>query len=117
MKKQLIVCAVTSCLVATAASAMGPLRCKGKLIDPGVSMAYVLQKCGPPVYRIIETGPVRSRLVTGFAGLSGTYVSEEWVYERGFGRFPAVLIFGHGTLKRIEYLPERSGHTRLLDYN
>ncbi|MFQ6005429.1 MAG: DUF2845 domain-containing protein [Woeseia sp.] len=112
MKKQLTVWALAACLMATASSAMGPMRCKGKLIEPGVPMAYVLQKCGPPKHRVIETGPVRSRSVSGFARLSGTFFSEQWIYERGFGRFPAILIFDHGTLKRIEYLPERSGHAR-----
>ena len=112
MKSQLAVSGLIVCLLATAANAAGPLRCKGRLIDPGVPMAYVLEKCGLPRYRIIETGPVRSRSVTGFSWLSGLYVSEQWIYDRGFGRFPAVLTFDHGTLKRIDYLPERSGYTR-----
>ena len=111
MRSQLGVSGLIACLLAIAANAAGPLRCKGRLIDPSVPMAHVLQKCGPPKYRIIETGPVRSRLVTGFSQLSGSYVSEQWIYDRGFGRFPAVLTFNHGTLKRIDYLPERSGHT------
>ncbi len=99
-------------LLATTANADGSLRCKGRLVEPGVPMGYVLEQCGPPKYGIIETAPARSRLVTGFSRLSGTFVSEQWIYDRGYGRFPAVLKFVDGTLRRIDYLPERTGQTR-----
>ena len=107
-----LVASISLLLLATTANADGLLRCKGRLIKPGVNVGYVLEKCGTPRYGIIETGPARSRLVTGFSRLSGTFVSEQWIYDRGYGRFPAVLKFVDGTLRRIDYLPERSGHAR-----
>jgi hypothetical protein len=46
--------------------------------------------------------------VFGGSRIVGLTLSEQWIYERGWGRFPAVLIFLDGTLKRIDFLPHRS---------
>ncbi len=101
----LLVPALLSC---GAAHAAGPLRCDGKLIRPGVSAAYVLEKCGPPDFSVTEQAPRRARTVTGFSRLAGISVSDQWIYNRGTGKFPAVLIIRDGRLIRIDYLPERS---------
>ena len=93
----------------TVADAYGPLRCQGRIIDPGVTMAQVLAMCGSPITRIIEEVPVRTRVASGFSRFIGFTTTEQWVYDRGWGRFPAVLWFQDGKLKRIEYLPYRSG--------
>ncbi len=92
-----------------AADAYGSLRCQGKIIDPGVTMAQVLEMCGSPKTRIIEEVPVRARVASVFSRFVGITTTEQWVYDRGWGRFPAVLWFQDGNLKRIEYLPYRSG--------
>ncbi len=72
-------------------------------------MTRIMALCGPPSTRIIEEVPVRSRVATGFSRFSGIILAERWVYDRGWGKFPAVLRFQDGTLKRIEYLRYRSG--------
>lgn len=92
-----------------AAAAYGSLRCQSKIIRPGATMSQVLALCGTPRTRIVEEMPVRSRVVTGFSRLSGIAVTESWVYDRGWGKFPAVLIFRDNTLRRIDYLSYRSG--------
>ncbi len=92
-----------------AADAYGSLRCQGKIIDPGVTMAQVLAMCGSPKTRIIEEVPVRARVASGFSRFIGFTTTEQWVYDRGWGRFPAVLKFHDGKLRRIDYLPYRSG--------
>ena len=98
------------CLSATA-QAYGSLRCQGKMIRPGMSMSQVTSLCGAPRDRIVEEIPVRSRIASGFARFSGVIVIESWEYDRGWGKFPAVLKFQDGTLKRVEYLDYRSrGH-------
>ena len=48
-----------------AADAYGPLRCQGKIIDPGAAMAQVLAMCGSPKTRIIEEVSVRARVTSG----------------------------------------------------
>jgi hypothetical protein len=92
-----------------AADAYGSLRCQGKIIDPGATMAQVLMMCGSPKIRIIEEVPVRTRVASGFSRFIGITLTEQWVYDRGWGKFPAVLWFQDGKLQRIEYLPYRSG--------
>jgi hypothetical protein len=46
---------------------------------------------------------------TGFSRFSGIILDEQWVYDRGWGKFPALLLFQYGKLKRVEYLRHRSG--------
>lgn len=99
---------IPALLVCGAAHGAGPLRCDGKLIRPGVPAAYVLDKCGPPDFSVTEQVPRRARTATGFSRLAGISVSDQWIYDRGPGRFPAVLIIRDGRLVRIDYLPERS---------
>lgn len=91
-----------------AAGAFGSLRCQGKMIRPGEHMAQVLHLCGPPENRIVEEVPVRSRVATGFTRYSGVTIIESWVYDRGWGKFPAVLRFHDGILRRVDYLSYRS---------
>lgn len=102
----LLACLALSCT--TAANAAGTLRCQGKIIREGVPAVYVLATCGPPVNQLIQEVPARAGTASGFSRLAGIAVSEQWVYDRGPGRFPAVLAFVDGTLRRIDFLPHRS---------
>ncbi len=96
-------------LYAGASDAYGSLRCKGKLIDVGASAAEVLKLCGEPKEKLITQTPVRVGNVTGFrTRFSGFATTEQWVYDRGWGKFPIVLYFDAGKIQRIEYLPQRS---------
>ena len=71
-------------------------------------MAQVLEMCGSPKARIVEQVPVRTGTSSGFSRLTGIIIAEQWIYDRGWGRFPALLWFQDGRLKRIDYLPDRS---------
>jgi len=104
---RLTVLALMLCYCGTA-DAYGSLRCKGKIIDTGITMAKVLALCGPPKARIIEQAPVRSRTATGFSRFIGVSYTELWEYDRGWGKFPAVLRFQDEILKRVEYRRYRS---------
>ena len=95
-------------LYAGAADAYGSLRCKGQIIDVGDTAAEVLRLCGEPGERIITQVPVRAGAQTGFTRFAGFALTEQWVYDRGWGRFPAVLHFDDGKIQRIEYLTQRS---------
>ena len=108
MISRLTVLALMLCYCGTA-DAYGSLRCKGKLISPGITMAEVLSLCGPPTGRIAQEIPVRHRVGTGFSRFSGIILDEQWAYDRGWGKFPALLLFQYGKLKRVEYLRHRSG--------
>ena len=94
---------------AGAADAYGSLRCKGRIIDIGDTAAEVQARCGTPAEKISTKSPVRASVRGGFTRFVGYSNAEQWIYNRGWGKFPAVLFFDNGKLRRIEYLPERSG--------
>jgi hypothetical protein len=105
--KHLLLVACLALGYAGAASAE-PLRCKGRIIRVGVPAGYILSQCGPPANQTIQETPARAGTVFGSSRIVGLTLSEQWIYERGWGRFPAVLYFLDGTLRRIELLPHRS---------
>ncbi len=91
------------------ADAYGSLRCKGRLIDVGDAAAAVLRLCGEPAKRIVTQVPVRTGTLRGFTQFAGVVAAEQWVYDRGYGKFPAVLHIDEGVIRRIDYLSRRSG--------
>ena len=93
---------------ASAADAFGPLRCKGKIVDIGDQAEEVLALCGKPAKRITRKTPVRAGVKGGFTRFAGYSLAEQWIYDRGWGKFPAVLHFDNGIIKKIEHLPYRS---------
>lgn len=72
-------------------------------------MAQVMDLCGEPTRRVVHQVPVRAGIATGFTRFVGFASAEQWTYNRGWGKFPAVLTFDDGRIQRIEYLPRRSG--------
>jgi hypothetical protein len=115
MKHLLMLACLALFSYTSAASAAGPLRCNGKLIRVGVPAAYVFSECGVPENQVIQESVARAGTLTGASRIIGIALSEQWIYERGWGKFPAVLFFVDGTLKRIDFLPHRSDNaTRLM---
>ena len=106
--KHILLLACLALSYTSAASAAGSLRCKGKIIRVGVSAAYVLSQCGAPENQVIQESAARAGTLAGSSRLIGIALSEQWIYDRGRGRFPAVLVFFDGTLRRIDFLPHRS---------
>jgi hypothetical protein len=90
------------------ADAYGSLRCKGKIIEAGATRATVLALCGAPDLHVTEHAPVRAGSVLGGSRFIGIALDEQWVYDRGFGKFAAVLIFFDGRIQQVDYLPYRS---------
>jgi hypothetical protein len=80
------------------------LRCGGRIIDVGVAIGYVLDRCGSPLERSTHDVPVRAANPNGTTRVIGTSRVERLVYDRGYGRFPAALEFEDGVLQRIEYM-------------
>ncbi|HEX6997162.1 MAG TPA: DUF2845 domain-containing protein [Gammaproteobacteria bacterium] len=108
MKHALLGWVIGACLAAANATADEvPLRCDGKIIQRGFSVAYVLSLCGAPELHWRSEVPARARNPQGFTYFSGFSLTERLVYDRGYGRFPAELEFVDGELRRIERLPHR----------
>src|SRR5690606_29379476 len=57
-----VACLATSLPVTTAvlAQANDELRCGGRIVDPGVAIGYVLERCGTPRERRVREVPVRA---------------------------------------------------------
>ena len=106
--KHLLLIACLALSYTSAASAASSLRCNGRIIRVGVPAAFVLSQCGAPENQVIQEQVARAGTVSGASRLVGIALSEQWVYNRGWGRFPAVLVFLDGTLRRIDFLPYRS---------
>ncbi|MDJ0940084.1 MAG: DUF2845 domain-containing protein [Woeseiaceae bacterium] len=98
----------TLLLFAGVADAYGSLRCKGRFIEVGDSAAKVLELCGEPGNRVVTQVPVRQGTLVGFSRFAGFANSEQWVYSRGWGKFPVVLFIDDGHIQRIDHLPRRS---------
>ncbi len=86
------------------AAALDTLRCGNDLIRVGMVAPQVVAKCGQPTTKTVENVPVRVRRPNGLSGTVGVAHIEHWVYDRGFGKFPARLTFDEGKLKQIELL-------------
>lgn len=93
-------------LLAQFSSARGAdvMRCGASLIDVGMVATEVVAKCGEPKSKEIEDVEVRARTGSGGSAVIGTVRVERWVYDRGYGRFPARLTFEDGYLKKLEFL-------------
>jgi hypothetical protein len=107
--KHLLLLACLALSYTSAATAAPSLRCNGRIMKVGVPAAYVLAECGEPANQVIQESVARAGTVTGHSRLVGLALSEQWIYDRGWGKFPAVLFFLDGTLRRIEFLPTPSG--------
>jgi hypothetical protein len=83
------------------------IRCKGALVRSGMVTQEVLDRCGEPKAKEIESVPIRARRANGSSGVVGATQIERWTYDRGAGQFPALLTFESGKLKNIELLTGR----------
>jgi hypothetical protein len=96
--------ALCGVLVALSATAHADtLRCGSSLISTGAAQAYVVEKCGAPDSKMEVAEPVMARRPDGFAYQVGTTTQQVWRYRRSPGKFPAVLTFEGGVLKKLEF--------------
>jgi hypothetical protein len=79
------------------------LRCNSSLIQEGDTAGSVAEKCGEPSSKETFTEPVYARRQNGTTYEVGTTSKEVWRYKRGPGKFPAVLTFEKGVLKKLEF--------------
>jgi len=94
-------------LAAASADAREVFRCKGSIIETGLTIPEVLARCGEPESRDVSTVPIRARGVYGASYVVGTATLEYWVYPRRGGQFPAFLTFDQGRLRDIEFIYRR----------
>lgn len=80
------------------------LRCGSRLVNPGIERESVLKLCGEPAARKTELVPQYVRNANGAVMQVGTVNVEYWTYDRGTGRFPALLKFEEDKLVSIEFV-------------
>lgn len=92
--RMLVAFAVAFAGVMVCPAAADTMKCGRYQVTVGDSKATVLQLCGEPVIREVISG-----------GEGATSVrKEQWIYDRGKGRFQALLTFEGITLKQIDFL-------------
>jgi hypothetical protein len=101
---KLLLAALPLMLCAADSEARQMFRCKGSIIESGLTATEVLAKCGEPDVRDVFAEPVRARSLNDTTYVIGSTAVETWVYRRGPGQFQARLTFDQGRLRRIEFL-------------
>ncbi len=89
---------------AVAADADDSLVCGNSLVTVGMVAGEIVARCGEPKTKAVEDIPIRVRHPNGTVGTAGIRHVERWTYDRGYGRFPALLTFEEGKLRSIELL-------------
>ena len=97
-----VLLALAALTLATAAHA-DTLRCGNSLIAEGAAQAEVRAKCGAPDSAMDVTEPVYAHRPDGSTYPVGTTTKTLWRYKRAPGKFPAVLTFEEGVLKKLEF--------------
>jgi hypothetical protein len=104
MTRQTAVALMLAALTLTTAAHADTLRCGSKLIAEGESQSTVRAKCGTPDSETKLTEPIYARNpYGGVAGVVGESTKIIWRYQRSPGKFPAVLTFEGGVLKKLEF--------------
>ena|SRR5689334_14044800 len=98
-----VVLALAALTLATTAAHADTLRCGKYLIEEGASQAEVGSKCGAPDQEMNVTEPTYAFNREGYRYQTGTATKIVWRYQRAPGKFPAVLTFEDGVLKKLEF--------------
>jgi hypothetical protein len=91
--RSLLICTLTCAALAQIEPALAEtLRCGSALIEPGDDAAYVLKNCGQPN----STDPISGPALTPEFSLNpgAIFRAARWRYDRGIGKFPAVVVIG-----------------------
>lgn len=107
-KRQLLFAGVMAAALPTAAHAES-LRCQNGIAAEGDSRLALVYKCGQPTLSDNSCAPVYysgsvNTVPEPFARLYVPCIdTEEWLYERGPGEFPAVVRIRGGRVQSITY--------------
>jgi hypothetical protein len=109
MNKRQLLCAGAVAAILPNAALAESLRCPNGIAAEGDSRLAVVYKCGQPVLRDNACAPVyySGSAYTVPEPVASLYVpciyTEEWLYERGPGEFPAVVRIRGGKVQSITY--------------
>lgn len=89
-------------LLATAPAPAETFRCGQRIASPEMSVEELLEICGEPTSKSVETVGVYARTAAGGRIRTGTSVIETWTYDRGSQSFPMVVTVVDGSIKSME---------------
>jgi hypothetical protein len=77
-------------------------RCGQWIASPDMSVAELLEKCGPPTSGTVEVIDVYGATAAGGRIKRGTSTVETWTYDRGSQSFPMIVTIVDGKIKSME---------------
>ena len=87
------------------AAAAETFRCGKWLVTAELTLDELTEKCGAPTSRESKTEDIKARnRNNGLMIKTGETTTERWVYDRGTGAAPMVVIIVDGQIKSIERL-------------
>jgi hypothetical protein len=89
-------------LLSAPPAAAETFRCGQRIASPEMSVEALLEICGEPTTKTVETVDVYARTAAGGRIRTGTSVIETWTYERGSQSFPMVVTIVDGRIKSME---------------
>lgn len=88
--------------LAMAAAQAETFRCGQWIASPEMSVEELLEKCGEPTSRTVETVEVYGHSTSGGHIKTGTSVIEKLTYDRGSQSFAMVVTVVDGKIKSME---------------
>jgi hypothetical protein len=98
----LVLAVVVLALAAPLAHADETMRCGRWIVNHELTVAELVDKCGEPTSKQIDTTEVRFRNANGGTRPGGTTTTEKWLYDRGSGKFKMVVTVVDGEVKSID---------------
>ena len=95
---------VLACLwLAPPAAFAETFRCGSWIASPEMSVDELLEKCGAPTTKSVETIDVYGPTTSGSGRVKrGTSTIETWTYDRGSQSFPMVVTIVDGRIKSMK---------------
>ena len=94
---------IAGALAANAAFADTLVCRNGKIVEPGMTVNEVIDKCGAPTSKETKTEDVRAKGPQGGSVKVGEALTEFWRYERGTQKPAAVLTVRDGKVVSITF--------------
>jgi hypothetical protein len=95
-------CAALALLLHATAARPESFRCGQWIASPDMSVEELLEKCGEPTSRTVETVDVYGHSAQGGRIKTGTSTVERLTYDRGNQSFTMIVTVVDGKIQRIE---------------
>jgi hypothetical protein len=95
-------CAALAMILLAPAARSDSFRCGQWIASPDMSVQELLEKCGEPTSRTVETVDVYGRSAQGGRIKTGTSTVERLTYDRGSQSFTMIVTIVDGEIKGIE---------------